>query len=107
MQTVKSNSTERQQENPEPLSAPQLGCGTHWHLLPAVCRTAGAGGRKRDPRPSTAGEEDEAAKEEHAAGEGVYVFISIPAECCRQILLETGDLSLDLFDLWLLTLPEE
>ncbi len=48
----------------------QLGCGTHRRLLSAVCCTAGAGGRKRDPRPSTAGEEDETTEEEHAAGEG-------------------------------------
>ena len=86
VQSVKSNSTERQQEKRDPLSAPQLGRRTHWHLLPAVCRSAGAGGRKWDSRPSAAGEEDEAAKEEHAAGEGASVFISIPA----------GDLSLHL-----------
>lgn len=48
----------------------QLGRGTHWRLLSAVRCTAGAGGWKRDPRPSTAGEEDETAEEEHAAGEG-------------------------------------
>ena len=48
----------------------QLGCGTHRRLLSVVRSTAGAGGRKRDPRPSTAGEEDETTEEEHAAGEG-------------------------------------
>lgn len=48
----------------------QLGCGTHRRILSALCGSAGAGGRKRDPRPSTAGEEDETTEEEHAAGEG-------------------------------------
>lgn len=48
----------------------QLGCGTHRRILSALRGSAGAGGRKRDPRPPTAGEEDEAAEEEHDAGEG-------------------------------------
>lgn len=48
----------------------QLRGGAHWRLLSAVRRPAGAGGWKRDPRSSSAGEEDETAEEEHAAGEG-------------------------------------
>ena len=49
----------------------QFGCGAHRRLLPAVRRPAGAGGRELHPRPAAAGEEDEAAEEEHAAGEGL------------------------------------
>lgn len=48
----------------------QLGRWTHRRLLSAVRGPAGAGGRKRHPGPSVVGEEDETAKEEHAAGEG-------------------------------------
>lgn len=51
-------------------SLPQLGCWAHRRLLPSVRGPAGVGGRKRDPRPPTAGEEDETAEEEHATGEG-------------------------------------
>lgn len=48
----------------------QFGGGSHRRLLSAVRGTAGAGGWEWDRRPSSAGEEDEAAEEEHATGEG-------------------------------------
>lgn len=48
----------------------QFGGRSHRRLRSAVRGTAGAGGREWDRRPSSAGEEDETAEEEHATGEG-------------------------------------
>lgn len=65
----------------------QLGRGTYRRLLSAVRGAAGTGGRKRDPRPPSAGEEDETAEEEHAAGEGqtlayitTHIYFTVTSE---------------------------
>lgn len=68
----------------------QLGCGTHRRLLSAVRCTAGAGGRKRDPRPAAAREEDETTEEEHAAGEGQKSEVGFMFDLYRKLKAALG-----------------